>query len=115
MKTEQFKKDFLTDVKIRIANREQCYEFQRIAFEFGVKVHSCMYEEEQTPIAYNIADLYPEYKGRSFANDMHNLVIYDNGTRMQQSAFWGLEDDKKEIFYDDLINAYQSTAPPHYH
>lgn len=87
-----FKRQWLTDVKIKIANRDQCYKFQEIAFEFGVRVHSCMDEEIQTPIAYNISDNCPEYKGRSFATDMDNLCIYDNGARLQQSAMYWLEE-----------------------
>lgn len=103
-----FFENFIKDVKILINNREECYEFQRIAFEFGVKVHSDMNSEKQEPILYNICDEYPHYKGKAFAKDMHNLVIYDEGTRLQQSAFYGLEKDKKEIKFCDFISAYNS-------
>lgn len=107
---DEFKKKFIIDVKILIHNREECYTFQKIAFEFGAKVHSMMHlqAEEQTPIAYNISDKIPEYKGRSFAKDMHNLVIYDNGTRIQQSGFFGLENDKKFISFDEMLKAYNN-------
>lgn len=107
MKQLEFKKEWLTDVKILINNREECYKFQEIAFEFGVRVHSEMNEEKQTPIAYNISDVLPEYKNRTFERDMTNLVIYDNGTRLQQSSFYGLE-AKKEISFLDFIDAYES-------
>lgn len=103
-----FFENFIKDVKILINNREECYEFQRIAFEFGVKVHSDMNSEKQEPILYNICDEYPHYKGKTFAKDMHNLVIYDEGTRLQQSAFYGLEKDKKEIKFCDFISTYNS-------
>ena len=103
-----FFENFIKDVKILIKNREECYEFQRIAFEFGVKVHSDMKNEKQEPILYNICDKYPHYKGKTFDKDMHNLVIYDEGTRLQQSAFYELEKDKKEIKFCDFISAYNS-------
>ena len=105
---KDFFDNFIKDVKILINNREECYEFQRIAFEFGVKVHSDMNSKKQEPILYNICDEYPHYKGKIFAKDMHNLVIYDGGTRLQQSAFYGLEKDKKEIKFCDFISAYNS-------
>lgn len=104
MTREQFKKDFIDDVKIRISNREECYTFQRIAFEFGAKVHSQMLDEEQEPILFNIADEYPQYKNESFAKDMDNLVIYPNG-RIQKSGFYNLEKGK-EINFEDFIRAY---------
>jgi uncharacterized protein (UPF0248 family) len=108
MTREEFKEKFIIDVKIKINNREECYKFQEIAFEFGAKVHSTMHKtkDEQIPIAYNITDIYQEYKGRSFATDMTNLVIYDNGTRIQQSGFFHLENDKKLIHFDEMIEAY---------
>ena len=111
MKREEFKDQYIVDVKIRIADREQCYEFQRIAFEFGVRVHSSMNRVKQSPITYNISDTLPEYKGKSFATDMDSLVIYDNGTRLQKPAMYWLENDKKEITYNDFINAYKSIEP----
>jgi len=110
MNREQFKNKFLVDVKIAIENREQCYKFQEIAFEFGVKVHSTMNKpmNEQVPIAYNIADVIPDYKGERFAEDMDNLVIYDKGTKLQKSAFFSLENDKKLILYADMLEHYEN-------
>jgi hypothetical protein len=110
MTRDEFQREYIKDVRIKIHNKEQCYKFQQIAFEFGAKVHSNMHlpSEQQTPIAYNIADIYPDHKGKSYAVDMDNLVIYDNGTRIQKSGFFGLEKDKKLITYEDFINAYES-------
>lgn len=107
MTKREFIQQYIVDVKIRIENREQCYEFQKIAFEMGVRVHSMMDVEKQIPILYNISDEYPEHKHMYFAKDMDNLVIYDNGTKIQQSGFYWLE-KKKEINYDEFIEAYKS-------
>lgn len=108
MTRTEFFDNYIKDVRIRISNREECYAFQKIAFEFGVRVHSQMNEPEQYPISYNIADVIPSEAGKSYAKDMNNLVIYDNGTRLQQSGFFGLETDKKLIEYADFLHAYVS-------
>lgn len=103
MTRQEFKKQFLTNVKIKIRNAVDCYEFQRIAFEFGIKVHT----GDSDPIAYNIADIFPEYRGKPFATNMDNLTINDE-RGMQKSAFYHLEHELKEITFPGMMTAYYS-------
>lgn len=107
MTKDQFFNDFINGIKIKIKDRNECFFFQNVCFEFGVRVHSQMEDEIQEPIAYNISDEYPEYKGKSFAKDMDNLCIYGNGTKLQQSAFYHFE-TLKEITFTDFETAYNS-------
>lgn len=97
---EQFVKQYLTNVKLLIHNRAECYMFQRIAFDMGIKNHI----GDFSYISYNITDMYPENSGKSFAVNMQNLTINDK-RGIQMSSFYDLE-DLKEITFDDFIIKY---------
>jgi hypothetical protein len=110
MERQEFKERYLVNTKIKITCRSECYEFQRIAFKFGVRVFSQPNNKAQEPIAYNIADIYPKYKGKIFATNMTNLVIYKNGL-LQKSAFYHLETGR-EISFTEMIADYKALNKP---
>jgi len=102
MNKQQFIAEYLTNVKLKIHNRAECYMFQRVAFDMGIKLHT---GDINTYIAYNITDTQPQCKGKSYAVDMTNLTI-NNKRGIQMTSFFNLEKDLKEITFDEFITEY---------
>lgn len=96
MTKEEFKAKYLVKTRIRINNEEECNEFQRIAYEFGLtnSVGTTSLISYHHPVR-------PDFKDWN----MKNLFCFSYG--LAQSSIFHC-DEYKEIHYNELIEDYKT-------